>query len=157
MSEHGSDFFHVVRHENQRLDGRDALLSKAPRQTGNQPQEMFTRDWIKAGARFVEDQQPWPRHQRARNEHALTLTLGEIKPRAIRNARRSHLGQQPGCPAVIPTRRICPKVELRKFPADDRVEGGFRRRNRRCKRAGDDAHFQSQFPPVTRAIGAAED
>ena len=60
-------------------------------------EEVFARDGIEAGAGFVEDEQPRPRHERAGDEDALAFALGEDAPRrsarcVASTSRRSRCG-----------------------------------------------------------------
>lgn len=69
VAEGWRDFLNVVRDQ---YEGRAAAFFT---QAFHETQEMLARHWIETSARLVENQQLWPGHERAGDEHTLTLAL----------------------------------------------------------------------------------
>jgi len=69
VSEDRHDLLDVMRDKNQR--GRAALRSEAFKKG----EELLAGDRIETGARFIEDEQAGPCHQRTGDENALTFPL----------------------------------------------------------------------------------
>src|SRR5258706_6600868 len=89
-------------------------------------QKMFARRWIQTGARFVQNQQAWPGHQRASNQHSLPFALGENAPATLCQIITFDLRKDPSGFRAISRSGLTPKIDHCIFSTDDRVERRLR-------------------------------
>lgn len=75
MRERWSDFFDMMRNEDQGLDWSAPTILSFIDQYRNQSQEFLSGDRVQPRAGFVEDEKTRLCHQRPGDQHALTLAL----------------------------------------------------------------------------------
>ncbi len=140
----------MMRHQHEAR--RDRIM----REAFEELQELLARDRIEPRAWLIEDQQLRLRHQRASDQHALTLALREKSPWTIRDRLGFDLPEDFERARAVVVRRVAPQPDHRALAADDRIERGLMGGHQLLNRAADDADAGAQIAPVGLAVGLAE-
>ncbi len=151
MGEDGHDFLDVMGDEDE--GGGVGALAEALEEL----EEMFAGGGVEAGAGFIENQQSWPGHERAANEHALAFALGKKKPGAFGEVRAFDLTQKMQGAGAVGASDAAPVIDHGIFAADDGFEGAFVIGHELADGGADEADVFAEFAPVGPAEAAAED
>src|SRR5271156_673938 len=86
---------------------------------------MLTRDRVESGARLVEDEEFWARHQRSSDQCALALALRQEPPRAVANRGGFNLTENLQRLRLLLGTNLAPNPDHSVAAADDGFKGGL--------------------------------